>query len=98
MMKVCLLIKGLNFLSPLMDWGRRFGCFNTTGSDINACKNILEEGVIIIGAERSDYTGGDLSKTSVKNHRVRETRSPFVFSNWVVHSFASGIIEDDCYY
>ncbi len=32
--------------------------------DINASKNILEEGLRIIGAELSDYTDGGSDKTS----------------------------------
>jgi transposase len=31
--------------------------------DINAAKNILAEGMRIIGAELSDHTGRDLNKT-----------------------------------
>ena len=32
--------------------------------DLNASKNILKEGLRLIGAELSDYTGGGLVKTS----------------------------------
>jgi transposase len=36
--------------------------------DINASKNILDEGLRIIGTELSDYTGGGLRKISKKKH------------------------------
>jgi putative transposase len=37
--------------------------------DINASKNILAEGIRIIGAELSDYTDGGSDKTSEKKHK-----------------------------
>jgi hypothetical protein len=37
--------------------------------DINAAKNILEDGIRIIGAEVSDNAEGGLKKTAEKKHK-----------------------------
>jgi len=43
--------------------------------DINASKNILEEGLRIIGAELSDYTDGGSDKTSEKKHKPMKSEA-----------------------
>ena len=49
---------------------RRWTCPNghRLDRDINASKNILDEGLRIIGTELSDYTGGGLRKISEKKY------------------------------
>ncbi|WP_288883373.1 RNA-guided endonuclease TnpB family protein [Pedobacter panaciterrae] len=51
---------------------RSWTCPNghTLNRDINASKNILEQGLRIMGAELSHYTDGDLNQTSVKEAQV----------------------------
>lgn len=44
--------------------------------DINASKNILEEGMKIIGTELSDYTDGGLNETSKKKHKPEKSEAP----------------------
>ena len=43
--------------------------------DINASKNILEQGLIIMGAELSHYTDGGLHKTSEKKHKPAKSEA-----------------------
>ena len=49
--------------------------------DFNASKNILEEGIRIIGAELSDYTGRALNKTSEKEHRALKSEAHWSLAN-----------------
>ncbi|WP_460765916.1 zinc ribbon domain-containing protein [Niabella terrae] len=49
--------------------------------DFNASKNILKEGIRIIGAECSDYTGSALNKTSEKKLRVMKSEAHWSLAN-----------------
>ncbi|GAB3019308.1 IS200/IS605 family element RNA-guided endonuclease TnpB [Niabella terrae] len=49
--------------------------------DFNASKNILAEGIRIIGAELSDYTGRALNKTSEKEHRALKSEAHWSLAN-----------------
>jgi putative transposase len=49
--------------------------------DINASKNILDEGLRIIGTELSDYTGGGLRKTSNKKYKPTKPEAHLSLAN-----------------
>ncbi|UKJ07620.1 transposase [Solitalea lacus] len=54
---------------------------HTLDRDINASKNILEEGLRIIGAELSDNTGRALNKTSEKKHKALKSEAHLSLAN-----------------
>jgi len=49
--------------------------------DLNASKNILEEGLRIIGAELSDYTDGGSNQTSEKKHKPVKSEAHWSLAN-----------------
>jgi transposase len=49
--------------------------------DINASKNILDEGLRIIGTGLSDYTGGGLRKISEKKYMPGKPEAHLSFAN-----------------
>jgi putative transposase len=49
--------------------------------DVNASKNILEEGLRIMGAELSHYTDGALNKTSEKKHKAMKSEAHWSLAN-----------------
>jgi putative transposase len=62
---------------------RTWTCPNghTLDRDINASKNILEEGLRIMGAELSHYTDGGLHKTSEKKRTPMKSEAHWSFAN-----------------
>ena len=54
--------------------------------DINASKNILEQGLKLIGAELSDHTDGGLDKTSARKHKPMKSEAHKSSAYGAVHS------------